>query len=350
MPNYKDKSINIVRNVTQVPFLKNQRISSILERIGIYEDYLDTWVDTTFDYLKSKIKKEDIIFSTSGGELGMIKLGSVLKNEIGCKLVINFHDPLVYSLVNGLKLDNKFHVNREEQEFRYLQNSDLIISSSKSNQISLCNKYPNWNDKIKNNYFGYIHKIDLTKYGKKSSNKLKIAYVGSMGLLQKPEILYNLYRKLKNKNIEIYFIGNINSYSPLQNISDKNVKFIDFMPHDEFLKFMVENIDIGFVSLVNDYLGACVPSKLYEYLNLGLPMIGALPDGDGKNIINDNGYGVACRYDDINGLITVVEKFTDDDYLNNIKLNIIKNRHKWSMDERINDVNTLLKKVQEFGY
>ena len=63
------------------------------------------------------------------------------------------------------------------------------------------------------------------------------------------------------------------------------------MPHNEFLKFMIENIDIGFVSLANDYLGACVPSKIYEYINLGLPIIGALPNGDGLDIINKNNYG-----------------------------------------------------------
>lgn len=345
MPNYKDSSIQIIDEIIQIPYTQHQKISSIYSRIGLYEDYLDKWVENALKYIQDMIHKEDIIFATSGGELGMIKLGSLLKDEFHCKFVVNFHDPLDYSLVNNLKLDNKFHVNREKQEYKYLKNSDLIITSSKSNEQSLHNKYAQWKDKICNNYFGYINKIDLKLYTKKSSDRLSIAYVGSMGVLQKPEILYEIFKKLNTKNIDIYFIGNISQYKPLQNINDENVKFIDFMPHNEFLKFMIENIDVGFVSLVNDYLGACVPSKIYEYINLGLPMIGALPNGDGKDIINENNYGMACKYDDIEGLVNSIERMTDNNYLSEIKQNIINDRNSWSMQEKIEEVDSMFKKL-----
>jgi len=343
MPNYENDKINHIDNIVQVPYTKTQKLASLFERIGIYEDYLDKWIDDTFKYIKDKIKKEDIVFSTSGGELGMIKLGSLLKDKIGCTFVVNFHDPLDYSLVHGLKLNNKFHISREAQEKKYLKNSDIIIASSKSNQNSLINKYPEKKDKIKYNYFGYIKKLDISNGKNKKSNRLKIAYVGNMSYTQRPEVLYEAYKRVENKDdIEMYFIGNSKNYKPLQNISDKNVKFIDFMPHDEFLKFMVENIDIGFVSLANDYLGACVPSKIYEYINLGLPMIGALPDGDGVDMINDNNYGIACKYNDINGLVNAIIKFSDKEYLKEIKNNIVSHKDEWSMYTKIKEVDKLL--------
>jgi len=50
------------------------------------------------------------------------------------------------------------------------------------------------------------------------------------------------------------------------------------------------SIDVGSVSLFNDYLGACVASKIYEYINLEIPIISALPLDDGKDIINAIGY------------------------------------------------------------
>lgn len=345
MPNYDSETLITDDNIIQIPFNYNLRLASYLERVGFYEDYFDKWVDKAFKYLREKVKKEDIIFSTSGGELGMIKLGSLLKEKIGCKFLVNFHDPLDYSLVNGLKLDNKFHINREKQEYKYLKNSDLIITSSKSNQQSLENKYSDLKSKIFNNYFGYINQLNLEIYTKKSSDKLRIAYIGTMSSLQSPEILYEVYKKANDKNIEIYYVGDRSNYKPLLNISDENVKFIDSMAHDEFLKFMAENIDIGFVSLVNDYLGACVPSKIYEYINLNLPMIGALPNGDGRDIINDNNYGIACKYDDIDGLVNSIKEFTDYNYLNKIRQNIIKDRDYWSMSNRIAEVDSMLKKL-----
>jgi len=347
-PNYDTKELLIDNNITRIPFRGKyiQKLTSVLERIGIYEDYLDKWIENTFGYLKSRVKKEDIVFATSGGELGMIKLSFFLKEELGCKFVINFRDPLDYSLVNGLKLDNKFHISREKQEYKYLKNSDLIITSSKINQISLQNKYHSLKDEIKNNYFGYIEKVNLDLFQKTLSDKLRIAYVGNMGTLQKPEILYQLFQKLNNKgNIEIYFIGNIESNFILQNINEESIYFIDFLPHDKFLKFMVENIDIGFVSLANDYLGACVPSKIYEYINLGLPILGALPDGDGKDIINQNNYGVACKYDDIDGLKKAIEKFRNTEFLNQCKINLLKDREQWLMKEKIKEVDSWLRSI-----
>jgi len=348
VPNYGSSKLKVENRIILIPQTYNLKIASYLERLGFYEDYLDNWAKESFKYLKDKITKDDIVFATSGGELGMIKLASLLKKEINCKFIVNFHDPIAYSLVNGLKLNKKFHISREKQEKKYLSNANLIITSSKINQKSLQNKYPNLKDKIINNYFGYINKIDLNSYSKENLTKLRIAYVGNMGNLQEPEILYKIYKKLNSSNIEIYFIGNININRKLleiRELNDKNIKFIDFLPHNQFLEFMSKNIDVGFVSLTSDYLGACVPSKIYEYINLELPILGALPDGDGKDIINSKGYGKACRYDDLDALSKAVKSLLDKEYLDTIKLNIIRDKDSWSMQNRIQEVDRWIREL-----
>jgi glycosyltransferase involved in cell wall biosynthesis len=345
LPNYNSNELVVADNIIQIPLHYNIKFSLYLERLGIIEDYLDKWIVNAFNFLKPKISKHDVVLSTSGGELGMIKLGSLLKKETDCRLMVNFRDPLAYSLVHGLKLNNKFHVSREKEEFKYLSNSDFVITSSNSNKISLENKFPKFRFKILNNYFGYINDIKLNFSTVKIHNKLRIAYIGNMGPLQKPEILYKIYNLLSDKNVEIYFIGDIISNKKLvklNQLNQLNVKFIDYMAHEDVVKFLSENIDVGFLCLQNDYLGACVPSKLYEYINLGLPMIGALPDGDGKDLINNNNYGIACNYDDIAGLVDAIKKFTNKEYLAVVKKNILKDRRKWSMKTRINEIDKLL--------
>jgi glycosyltransferase involved in cell wall biosynthesis len=347
MPSYNSKEVIIEDSVIQIPFENNhiQKLASLFERIGIYEDYLDKWVKNAFKYLKNKIEQKDLVFATSGGELGMIKLGSLLKYELNCKFVVNFRDPLDYSLVHGRKLNNKFHINREKKEKKYLENSNLIIASSISNQKSLKNKYPQWRNKIKNNYFGYINDINLRINNISKDHILRIAYVGNMSSTQKPEVLYETFNQLVSDNVEIYFIGNSENYKPIENINNKKVRLINFLPHGEFLKFMSENIDVAFVSLASDYLGACVPSKIYEYINLGLPMIGALPDGDAKDIINSNGYGIACNYNDIQCLCDSIGIMSNKLLLEETKNNILNNRKMWSMGEKIQEVNALLKEI-----
>jgi hypothetical protein len=347
LPNYISSEYIIENNIIQIPFAKKyiQKLTSILERVGIYEDYLDKWIENAFEYLKNKIKKDDIIFATSGGELGMIKLGSLLRDEIGCKFIINFRDPLNYGYMNGLRRDKKFHIGREKAHEKYMRNANLILTSSQYYANILSEKFPYLSSRIKNNYFGYIQPLQIEEI-EKHSNKIKIAYVGTMGTTQSPELLYEAWKKLNDKDIEIYFIGNIRGYKPLETISRiEGVHFIDFLPHDKFLEFMCQNIDIGFVSLASDYFGACVPSKIYEYINLELPMIGALPIGDGEKIINDNGYGIACRYNDVECLSRSMKIMKDKKYLKTIREKISKDKDNWAMKNTILEVDSYLKEL-----
>lgn len=340
MPNYTSAKIIKEKDIVQIPFLAKQKIVDLLERIGIYEDYLDGWIKKAYEYLKNKIQHEDIVFATSGGELGMIKLGSLLKDQNACKFVVNFHDPIAYSLVNGLKLDNKFHVNREKYEKKYLENVDLIITSSQSNAESLKLKYPLLSSNIFCNYFGYITPSEISLHPKKRSQRIKIAYVGNMSKLQSPEILYKAYKRMKKqKDIELYFIGNFSNYEPIKSIVDKNVNLISYLSHDEFLKYMLENIDIGFVSLANDYLGACVPSKIFEYINLGLPIIGALPKGDGVEIINKNNYGKAFNYNEIDKIAETLDNIVSGNGIKVFKQNLLNDRENWKMSNLIQEAN-----------
>ena len=276
----------------------------------------------------------------------MIKLGSLLKNELECKFVVNFRDPVNYGYMNGLRRDRKFHIGREKAHEKYMLNADLILTSSQYYADILIEYFSHLSDKIVNNYFGYIEKIEIQNYKKKPSSKLKIAYVGTMGKTQQPELLYKAWKLLNDNSIEIYFIGDTQKYEPLSNIKEEGVYFIDFMPHDKFLEFMCENIDLGFVSLASDYFGVCVPSKIYEYINLGLPMIGALPKGDGIDIINNQGYGLACKYDEISLLSKNIQKMKNKTLLSQISQKILEDKDKWHMQNTIIEVDKLLRSLR----
>jgi glycosyltransferase involved in cell wall biosynthesis len=328
-PNYGASIIEEAKGLVRIPMSNKLRIPLLFERTGLNEDYLDLWVKRAFRYLDKAVDKNDIVFATSGGELGSIKLGSLLKNKKDCKFVVNLHDPINYTLVNGLKIRDIIHVTRDRVEKKYLSNSDLIITSSVFNQNSLQNKYPKMKDKIVNSYFGYINEVNLSE--KTTSNKLRIIYAGQFLAVQAPEILAHAIENLEN--IDVYFIGNYEKYEPLYKFADK-VNFLPFMEHSKFLEFTMKNIDAGFVSLSDDYFGACVPSKIYEYINLGIPILGALPDGDAKDIINNNCYGLTCSYSDVKSLRNNIVELQKNKVLNKCRTSVLKDRSQWSMESR----------------
>ncbi len=355
MPNYESNKIIMDENMIQFPYQSAVskwsklliRKDHLLTRIGIKDDYLDSWVDSAYKKLIKVIKKTDTIFSTTGGELGCIKLGGMLKEKLGCKHVVNYHDPINHTLVCGLKVNEKFHISREKNESKYISNSDMIITSSKTNASSLIKKYPYLRSRIKNNYFGYIVDAKPEEAIKKKSTRLRIAYSGSMdSKAQTPELLLDLYRMLKDEmDLEIYFIGDTSSNDKIYDL-DGNVKIMGLMPHDEYMGFMTENIDIGFVSLGDEYFKACVPSKIYEYINLHLPIIGVLPEGDAKAIVNDNQFGKIVSKQELGELRDYVIGLKDPSNLKILTSNVISKRNLWSMEYTSKELKSLLKTIE----
>ncbi len=344
-PNYSTQELIIDKNVISIPFKFRyfQKLLSLFERIGIYEDYLDPWVSIAKEYLIKKVKTHDIIIATSGGELGMIKLGSLLKSHLNCKFVINFRDPLNYGYMRGIRRDKKPHIGRYNAQKKYILNSDLVITSSNLYAEVLKEGFPQIKHKVFNNYFGY---------GRHAKNRMKkihknhlvtIAYAGNLGDTQKPGFILDVVRNQKFLNLEIQFIGDIFQKSKfnLDNIYCK-VSFFATMPHDKFQKHMIENVDIGLVSLSKEYFGACVPSKIYEYISLNLPILGFLPSGDAKDIINDNQFGIATTWGDLASSKEAITKIIKTQNLRKFKNNILQDKVNWSMKKRILEVNKFL--------
>jgi len=337
-PAYDAKQLQVSADEVRVPYaLSRIRYCQLLERTGVLEDYLDPWVGATLELLRSRVAPSDLVFATSGGELGSIKLGSRLKELTGCRLVVTLHDPVDYTRVSGKKINNIPHVDRERQERRYLANADLVITSSKSNQASLTEKYPEMAARIRCSYFGFITKAELSE--KAPSTGLTIVYGGTYDKNQSPELLAQVVYGLDN--IEAHFVGNHAAYKPLDlaRASQQNCKFVNQLSYPDFLRYLTDHADMGFVSLASPYLGACVPSKMFEYINIGLPIFGALPAGDAVEIINHHGYGVACEFNDIWALRKAILKIAGDKHLlKTYRQQILNDRDDWFMPGRMREV------------
>ncbi len=347
MPNYHTNEYIHTAEYIQIPWHFPKRVALLFEMAGIFEDYLDSWVRKAYNYLCDKVHKEDILFATSGGELGTVKLAVFLKESVAAACIVNLRDPIDYTLVNGRRINKRFHVSREASEKTYLQKADLIITSSKYFESALKKKYPRIEEKIINNYFGYVHQVNLNSYKIQKRDKLHIAYVGNMEVAQRPEILIEAYQKVSNRNqIELFFIGDYQNYTPLSALHTEGVHFMDYLPHSQFLQFMVEQIDVGFVSLADDYYAACFPSKIYEYINLGLPILGALPDGDAKDIIEQNCYGAVVRYDEVDLLANKIEQMTNRELYMKYRKSVLQDRENWSMKHQIKEIDAILKNIK----
>ncbi len=347
-PNYKGREIviNEKQRYILIPLTINLRLALIYEYIGYYEDYLDVWIKDAFDYLKDKVREDDIAFSTSGSELSMIKLGYLLKESTRCKFVINLHDPIYATRINGKRIKNSGknlpHVNRDKAEKKYITSADYVITSSNTYAEALKNKYSEISDRILNNYFGYISKINVSNNDYNSENELRIICGGNLGKAQRPEILAEVCSKMDG--VRAIFIGDYSQNKKLISYSSSpTVELKQSMKREEYLKFVIKNADVGFLSLTSDLSTFCVPSKLYEYINLELPVLGAIK-GDARNIINNNKYGIACKYS-VKEIQKALQELKNKQVLDSFKSNIKKDKVLWSMENKIKEVINILNQL-----
>lgn len=332
--------------VVQIPYTKNEKFQRVLQRLGIIDDYLDQWVNNALHYLDGKVKKTDIAFSTTGGELGSVKLSFILKQKYGCKNVVNFRDPISYTKIDGLVRDKVFHLNRNHLEDKYLSNADLIVSSCPTFEQALKARHPNKKDIIKNNYFGYISPaIKMSSLESRKNDRLRIIYGGNFSSAQSPEIICEAIARNKNKaNIELIMIGNYEHYKPVAPYLN-DYTFHKFLPREQYSSFLVENADVGFVPLHEEYYKFCFPSKIYEYINHGIPMLGALPNGNALNFINEKGFGYAVHFSDIKALSESISKLIDQNTYHGIKKRVLEERELWSMENQIKLLISFLKEL-----
>lgn len=318
-----------------VPLGIETKKALFLTRIGIIEDYLDKWVDQVLqiiieDSLKLCVSSNDICLCTTVGELGTLKIGFKLKERIGMRYMIHFHDPIKHAYVNGKKY-GMFplpYASREKYERKYVESADDIITCSKTFNEYLCEKYPSICNKIHNLYFGWMVDANPSAYKKKESERLRITYGGIFGWPQGPEILAKAVKNLPK--IQVTYVGNWSNYKHISGLKQNNVILKERMPHEEYMRFLIEETDIGFLSLSRQYFSACIPAKMYEYINTSIPIIAAVPKSDTMHIVNERGYGIATEYDLLK--LKKVMKDIDLSDLITFKKNLIRDRDDWNFD------------------
>lgn len=331
-PGYNSDVIVHNNGVIAIPY-RFKRADAWYERIGIYEDYLERWVNEAEKYLTGIVNSDDIVMAVSGGELGSFMLASRLKKNVGCKIIANFHDPIDATMVNGSKSTLKFHVKRDKVLGNYLSECDAIITCCNTYKEELKAKYKDI-CRIQNIYRGYRGEIAETR--EVSLHKpIRLVYAGSMSQTQGVERFISFF--LDRKDVELLFIGNASLYVKKAAETYDNISVMGPMSHDKYEDFIKSEADIGLVSLRGKEFAACVPSKIFELINYEIPIFALLPDGDAADIIN-NGYGVACSDNSKEIINQRLDELLESRKLLEIRQKMNREKAKWKMETLFNDV------------
>ncbi|MGB0574741.1 MAG: glycosyltransferase family 4 protein [Alphaproteobacteria bacterium] len=173
-----------------------------------------------------------------------------------------------------------------------------------------------------------INGVDLPRYAPQErdpalaeewgvEDKFVIGYVGTHGMAHGLENVLKAAAQLGHrKEIVFLFAGPGAARDGLiQEAKEReltNVVFIPPQPKDR-MPAIWSLCDVALVHLKNSPVFAeVIPSKIFEAMGMGLPVLIAAPDGEATAIVEKAGAGLVVPPEDANALIAATERFLDD--------------------------------------
>ncbi|MCR5765303.1 MAG: glycosyltransferase family 4 protein [Treponema sp.] len=191
-----------------------------------------------------------------------------------------------------------------------LSHSDLVTTVSPGKIKKLKNYCPKANvievsNGLDEHFLENTDDIELVKnYGLDDS--FICSYIGNIGLAQGCSQLIDLAVRAKDKELPVRFVlfGSGAAEESLRSVVNEkhldNVSFMGRVPNKKVYSILLHS-DICFISLVNERLTDSIPTKMYEALGVGCPVLLAAC-GDSVDILYESHLGYAAKPNDIDSL------------------------------------------------
>jgi len=162
---------------------------------------------------------------------------------------------------------------------------------------------------------------------------IQIVYAGAMSRIQSPQVLLQAYNQLLAQNDPAASAMRIKLYGPESPYFRLKVKpqlkgtaqFFGLLPHTE-LVLQIKAADVGFLCLASATYAYATPTKLFEYIELGLPILAVLPPGAARDLIERHEMGLVVDLNDLDGLVRALVQMGDAAVRAHYKANVLRAR------------------------
>lgn len=263
----------------------------------------------------------DVVITTSPPPLISIS-GWLIARLKRAKLVYDVRDiwPDVALEMGSFSEDSIFcRVFRWIAEFMY-RKADLITTVSPGKVRKICGKLgENAKQKVRLISNGYDLRNDqearnedaVVRYGLK--DRFTCVYIGNVGLAQGLESLLDIAANTKHKAVQFLIFGNGAEKEMLENrakdLGLDQVRFCGNLPHEQVAP-VLGAAKISYIPLKNSNMRDSVPTKLYESLATGCPVLLAAV-GDSADILAETGLGCAVSPDATEAIIEAFDALID---------------------------------------
>ena len=151
------------------------------------------------------------------------------------------------------------------------------------------------------------------------TNKFIISYSGNFGMTHPLEVLVELASKL-NPNIFHVIVAGDGARKPIiekaiEKIRPKNFSLLPWQPADQ-LHHVLAMGDLGVVVLDDTAANISIPSKTYDLLSAGTPILGICSEASSLSILlKDFDCGISMSKEDLSAILNFLKKVEEDSKL-----------------------------------
>jgi glycosyltransferase involved in cell wall biosynthesis len=221
-------------------------------------------------------------------------------------LILNVSDlwPIAGLELDALQRNFSYKMLEKIERYNYSK-AKLILGQSEEILTHVSSMFPMKKTFLYRNFPDF----ELPKIEKPASNgKLKIVYAGLLGIAQG---IHKLCAELDYSHIELHIYGSGAEQLQIEAFISQRPELPIFF-HGQLtrteLHSLLMSYDIAIIPLLNRIYGS-VPSKIFEYARLGLPML-YFGGGEGEDVIKNNNLGWVANsgdYDHLNTIITTIK-------------------------------------------
>lgn len=272
-----------------------------------------------------KLGKNSNLIIASSPQLLVGVSGSIIALLKRKKMILDVRD-LWPDIVLDMKVMKKYNpvylALKVLEKFMYY-GADMIVYNSPGFEIYL-KKQKKEMSLITNGIDDYIldfFKLEKSKEKSLYRDKYKIMYAGNLGIAQDIVLLIDFAERYLNE-VEIVLIGQGSQEKEIKKrIEEKKIKNIEVLtslPRQELL-YKYLDADILFLQLKNiKMFEKTIPSKIFEYMATGKPIIYGL-EGIGKQILENYNQKYYFECNNIESLLNTYELLKKDISNKNIK-------------------------------
>ncbi|TXG37145.1 glycosyltransferase family 4 protein [Seonamhaeicola maritimus] len=223
------------------------------------------------------------------------------------KLILNVSDlwPLAGLELGAFKRNSIYRLLQKIEHYNY-KKADLILGQSEEILSHIQSIFPKKDTFLYRNYPQIEAPKVLQKHN--SDNKIKMVYAGLLGVAQG---IYKLCHELDYSRVEFHIYGDGAERSLIKNFIESNTD-LPIYYHGELtrnkLHESIIQYDLTIIPLLNRIYGS-VPSKIFEYSKLGIPII-YFGGGEGETLIENNKLGWIAKAGDYTDLNNTINKIS----------------------------------------